>query len=254
MLTLEELEARHTPATLDIVAGALSFVNGPGETSTVTVSVASGVYTVKDAGAAVTLGAGAVAAGWRGSGTNTASGTAAPVDSLGFDLDDGTLNVRSVADPIVVGGGTGAVQVNVNSTAPTGGGSLNGIAAAVTVNAGANTSLWVSDLTGILRPHAINVTATGITGLAQHPITLGGTFAALRVTGSTFLGLDEVYVIDAPPCLHFRLDTGGGDDAVTVLSDLTGDLFGGAGADTLTFAPGVVFTGTYTGFETVAGP
>lgn len=254
MLTLEELEARHTPATLDIVAGALAFANAPGEVSNVTVSVASGVYTVKDANNLITLSPGATAAGWRGSGTKTVSGTASPVDSLEFDLDDGTLNIRSIADPIVVDGGTGTVAVNVNSTAPTGGGNLNGIQAPVSVYAGANTSLWVSDLTGTARNGTIEITADGIYGLAPHMIGVFGTLASLRVTGSTYPLLAETYVIDAPPCLYFRLDAGYGDDTVTVLSDLTGDLFGGTGTDTLTFAPGVVFAGTHAGFETVVGP
>ncbi len=197
MLRLLELEGRLTPAALDIAGGVLSFVNGVGEVSNVTVSVASNVYTVKDSANLITLSAGAVASGWRGSGTHQVSGTATPVASLDFDLDDGTLNVRSIADPIVVDGGSGAVQVNLGSTASTPAGNLNGLSAGVTVNAGANTSLLVGDATGPALPGGVTLDPTSITGMTPTPIALSGWFAAITIYGPA--GQGTVYTDNGAP-------------------------------------------------------
>lgn len=251
MLNLNQLEDRLNLSTVNILSGLLSFANSIGETNNVTVSVASNVYTIKDTNNIITLGAGAVASGWRGNGTHQVSGTALPISEMEFSLDDGFLNIRSIADPIMVDGGSGNVQINVNSTAPTGAGNLNGIAAEITVNAGSDTWLWVSDLTGTTRPNSINITQTSITGLSPFAINLNGILSTLRVTGSTSTTLVENYTIDSPPCLYFKLETGGGDDTVDIVNDVTGDFFLGSGNDTLTVEPGMTLNGNVNGANTI---
>src|SRR5262245_4934698 len=78
-LRLESLEDRLTPAQLDIVGSVLTYTAAPAETNVLRVSVtgsgAGTSYTFNDTGALITLGAGALAAGWGGDGTNTVSGT-----------------------------------------------------------------------------------------------------------------------------------------------------------------------------------
>lgn len=197
MLDVEQLLDRILPATLDIVSGAMSFANALGETSNITVSVASNVYTVKDANNLITLGAGAVASGWRGSGTHQVSGTATPVSSLEFAADDGIVNVRSIVDPIIVDGGSGSVQVNLGSTASTPGGNLNGLSAGVTVNAGMDTSLMVGDLTGPPLPGGVTLDSTSITGMTPTPIVLSGWFAAITIYGPA--GHGTVYTDNGAP-------------------------------------------------------
>ena len=54
--------------------GKLTFIDSGSENNNLTVSVGSGVYTFNDAGVNITLGSGAVTAGWRGTGTKTVSG------------------------------------------------------------------------------------------------------------------------------------------------------------------------------------
>ncbi len=196
-LRVEQLESRSLPAVLDLAGGVLSFTNGAGEVSNVTVSVASNVYTVKDSANLITLSPGAVASGWRGSGTHQVSGTATPIASLDFDIDDGTLNIRSIADPIIVDGGSGSLAVNLGSTAPTPAGNLNGLSAGVTVNAGANTSLMVGDLTGPALPGGVTIDATSITGMTPTPIALSGWFAAITIYGP--VGQGTVYTDNGAP-------------------------------------------------------
>src|SRR4051794_18971960 len=78
-MSLEVLEDRLAPATLNIVGGALTFTDSGAEANNLTVSVSSGVYSFNDAATNITLGSGATAAGWRGAGTKTVSGPAAAV-------------------------------------------------------------------------------------------------------------------------------------------------------------------------------
>ena len=69
--TLESLEARNCPATLDIVSGALCYIGTNNEDNNLVVTYNAGSYGFRDTGALITLGDGALGAGWRGSGTNT---------------------------------------------------------------------------------------------------------------------------------------------------------------------------------------
>lgn len=206
MLTLEPLEPRDIPATLDISGGALAFANDPGETTSLTVAVSGGVYSFNDKTALIALTAGAVAAGWRGTGTHTVSGPESSVDRIAIGVDAGAVNLRSAHDPVEVEAGTGAVTVTLNSVAPTYIGNLSTITAPVTVDAGLDTTLNVSDYTGVRHDGVpVTVTATSIDDLAADPITLSGTFATIHVWGPHGTP-PSGYDVIAPPTSDFRLN------------------------------------------------
>src|SRR5438093_459231 len=79
-------------ATLDIVNGALTFTDSVSENNNVMVQVGSGPsagYSFNDSVTNITLGAGAIAAGWRGSGTHAVSGLASTVTTITINPGDG---------------------------------------------------------------------------------------------------------------------------------------------------------------------
>lgn len=199
-------------ATLDIVSGALTFTDGGTENNNLIVGVQSGVYSFNDAATPITLGAGATALGWKGSGTNNVSGPSSAVTStITINAGGGTntVNLRSIksGNCTTVNGDTGTTAVNISSNAPSNTGNLNLIAATVTVNAGTATSLWAADVTGTTRPNTVAISSTSITGLAVNPINYTGTFTSIRVSGSTSTALAETYNVATPPATSFRLDT-----------------------------------------------
>jgi hypothetical protein len=205
MLTLEELEPRHTPATLDVAGAALAFTSNPGETNSLTVAVSGGVYSFKDAGAPITLTPAAVAVGWRGSGTNTVSGPELSVDDISVYVDAGAVNVRSCRDPLDITGGTGAVTVTLNSVAPAHIGNLSTITAPVNVNAGADTTLKVSNFLAPVPSTNILIDATGIYLPGCQPVTYTGAFSTIRVWGPNGTPISQ-YVVSAPPTSNLLLN------------------------------------------------
>lgn len=248
MLTLETLERRDQPATLDVSGGALVY-EGDEQNNNLTVQVGAGAsagYAFNDTASTITLGAGALAAGWRGNGTNTVTGLASTVTSIEIDPGAGTntVNLRSLAAPTTVNGGSGTTSVNLSSTAPTNNGNLNGIAADVTVNAGDDTRLWVADVTATGGHSDVRIGSSGITGLGAHAINYSGTFTSLRVSGSAASFLAETFTVEGTlDALYFRLDCNGGNDTVFVSADVTGDFYLGTGDDVLTVLAGVTLTG-----------
>ncbi len=247
--TLETLQSRDCPAVLDIVAGALVYAGDDDENNNLIVTYNAGSYGFRDAGALITLGAGAVAVGWRGSGTSTVTGTASAVDSISITVGGGSnvVNVRQIIDPTTVDGGSGTTTINVGNLTPTLIGNLNGIAADLTINPGSNTTLNVSDYGGTSRPSTVVIDATGISGLSAHVINFGtGVFANLRVGGSNAGALAESFDVGdlTSTANYFRLDTNGGSDTVTVTGDVTGDVYLGAGDDTFTIVSGAMLTGS----------
>jgi len=254
-LGCERLEDIITPAFFDIVGGVASFIDSGTEANNLTVAVSGISYSFNDTLTNITLGSGAKSAGWRGSGTKTVSGPASSIVGIEVYAGGGTntVNVKSVLDTIEINGGSGDTQVNLNSVAPTHIGNLNGIQAEVTVNAGANTSLMVSDYTGTSRANPVNISATGITGLAPHDIHLSGTFSTLKVYGSNDASVAESYTVDAPDAINFQLFTGDGADDVTVIAANAGcyHTFNlGGGIDLVTILAGVTVDGEVYGAET----
>lgn len=251
MLRCEQLETRDVPAVLDIVGGALTFTDSGSENNNLTVSVSGGVYSFNDSISTISLDTGAIAAGWRGSGTKTVSGPATSVSTIAISVGGGTntVNIKSIlsGDNTTINGDTGTTTVNLNSVAPIMIGNLATIAAPVTVNAGTSTTLNVSDYLGTSRVGPVTITATSITNLAPNTITLSGTFSAMTVQGSNNSGLVESFVIDSPSTTYFRLYANGGNDAVTIAGNVTGDFYLGAGDDIVTVLAGVTLNGNVYG-------
>lgn len=245
MPTLERLEGRDCPAVLDISpAGALTFVDGAGENNTVSVAVAAGVYSLADRSSPITLGAGAVAAGWANAGANAASGPASALSSLSISPGGGAnaVGIRSTADPVTIDGGTGVTAVVLSST---GGliGNMAGIGEDIAIVAGSDTSVYCADYNVTARAGAVAVGPGGVSGLGAHSVNWSGTLSLLRVVGSNSSSLAESYEIDSPDAISFRLDCGGGDDTVTVSGDAAGDIYLGGGDDSLTVSDGATLTG-----------
>lgn len=253
MLHVEQLSDRIVPAVVDVVGGVMSFIDSGSENNNLTVAVGAGVYSLNDSLTNITLTQAALDAGYKGSGTKTISGPASAIDGITISLGGGTnvANIRSVNDPLTINGDSGTSTVNMNSAAPTNSGNLAGIQAEVTINAGSDTRLWASDISGASRPNPVAVTSSAITGLAPNTINLSGTFATLRVSGSNSSVLTESYTIASPPCLTFTLDTLGGADAVTVTSweGQYGKFNGGSGSDSLTILDGISVDGAQSGYE-----
>src|SRR5690242_2278275 len=96
---LEALEPRVLPSVLNIVSRALSYTATPGVGNNLTVSTTgtTGAYTFADTAELITLGPGAMAAGWTGSGTHAVTGPDSSVGAIAVDTRDGndTVNVLS---------------------------------------------------------------------------------------------------------------------------------------------------------------
>ena len=187
------------------------------------------LYTFTDAGETITLGTGAIAAGWTGSGTNTVRGANSSVGSIGIDLGDGddTADVQSVNAPTSLTGGSGTNTVNVSSNAPTNTGNLNGINADLTVTAsnGGTDTLNVSNFGATSGDSNVVVGPDAITGFAgptdNHTINYttatGGSFTLLHLFGSNSPTLPESFTLQSPGA-PFQLDAGGGNDTANVQS------------------------------------
>jgi Ca2+-binding RTX toxin-like protein len=98
------------PATLDLSAGVLAYTAGNGTANALSVSFSSGSYTINDTGEpAITLGAGAVAAGCANLDAKTVTCPRSAVTSWNVQLgdQDDTANLSGVSEPTTIRGGTG---------------------------------------------------------------------------------------------------------------------------------------------------
>ena len=269
-LKLESLEARETPATLDVVGGVVTFTATAGETNALTVVLNNGLYRVIDTGATIDLGAGAIAAGWSGSGTGIVRGLDISVNSIAVNLGDGndTFDLRSTRDAVTVRGDTGDDTIRLSSNGAALTGHLDGINAAVSVvaNAGSDTMI-LSDYAAVAGNSNAVVGSSSITGLAgarnnrtvTYTTSGGGSFAQVRVIGSNSAALAETFTLNnaGAPVL---LETNGGADDVTVLAlSGTATVQTGAGNDSIVVSSsGTVTAGNLDGINATltinAGP
>jgi Ca2+-binding RTX toxin-like protein len=98
------------PSTVDLSAGVLAYTAGNGSTNALTVSLAAGTYTIDDGGEpALTLGAGAAAAGCLNLDINTVTCPRSAISSWNVQLGDGddTANLSAILEPTTIRGGTG---------------------------------------------------------------------------------------------------------------------------------------------------
>ncbi len=192
---IEILEARIAPATLDIVAGAVTYTAGGGVSNSLTLSISGANYSFNDASEPIMLTANATAAGFTGSGTNTVLGPNTAVTSIGVILGDQSdqFAVQALTDPLVMSDGAGTDSAFVTGTLNVGG-ALQLAAESITVNAaigGATTAILAGNAI------AIGSTVTATTRVTLQPlsatndINLGAADAA-GVLGLTDAELDRV--------------------------------------------------------------
>jgi uncharacterized repeat protein (TIGR01451 family) len=242
-LRLELLEDRVTPASaLTVAGGSAVFVAETGVTHNLTVSVASGTYTFSDTGDTISLNGGPAA------NTVTTSGiTTGGTITLDMGDHNDTVNIRSINNATMVNGGVGNETVNVSSNAPTNTGSLAGIAAALTFNAGTGSNRLVASNFGATSGDSnVVVSDSTITGFAPSTITYTGTYGLVRLIGSNSPGLAEQFTVNDPSASTFQLDSNaGGDTAVVEGTDsgTTNNINLGAGAATVTVSSDGTGTG-----------
>src|SRR5262249_1763299 len=204
-------------------------------------SVAGGSYTFEDTGEPITLGPGT--ASWTGDGTNVVTGPDTSVNAIAINLGDqsDTANIQSINDSTTVLGGAGNDTINISSDAPTNAGTLDGIAAPLTVTADAGSdTLFVSNFGAATGDSSVVIGSSTITGLAGPggaiPITYNnaaGSFDLLRVVGANLASLPEQFTLQNPGA-PVQLDANGGPDTINVQAlSSPATLNGGAGNDTI---------------------
>jgi uncharacterized protein (TIGR03118 family) len=176
-LDLETLDDRTLLATLDIVTSGsgswlvknLTYTGTTRKVNDVTVSTTgiTGKYTFKDTGETITLGPGALSAGWTGSGTNTVTGPDSSVTLISVNTGDmnDTVVVQSIDAPTTLSfnNSTGNVDTVTLGSDPKKG--VEGLSANVTiVNVKGTTNLTVDD-SADTKGRTINLSGGTITGL-----------------------------------------------------------------------------------------
>jgi len=189
--------------TVDLTGGVLTFTDVSSENNNLTVGVASGVYSFNDSATNITLGQGAIDAGFKGSGTKSISGPASAVDGIEVYAGGGTntVNVRSTNKAITFAPTAGSNTINLCSNAPIQ--TANGlqIIEDVTVSPSGGTTIINA---ANLNPGAAGTvtigpsTITGMIGPTNNKTInySGGTLVALTVSAPNYVG--STIVVDSP--------------------------------------------------------
>lgn len=273
-LHLDNLSLRDVPATLSLGGGALLFTGGTGNDN-LTVTLGTGnTYNFHDAGQAIIFGDGLDS--WRGSGTQTATGTLDPSDTIGIDLLGGTdtLALEATVNTVSVVAGATTNQIAISSNGLTATGTLLGIQASVSVSASAgNTALVISDY-GEHATRSVTITGgsgvTTVSGLSADDISFGssgGSFSLVRLIGMDASDSSQSFTF-TDPTVPVRLDTsnapnnaitinsssqlltingGSNGNSFSVLGDAVANLTGWTGNDSFYVAPDVTLTGSIHG-------
>ena len=191
---LESLEDRTLLSTLNISGHALSYLAGSGVTNKLTISTTgtSGAYNFNDTAEPITLGAGAIAAGWTGGGTNNVTGPDSSVTSISVNTLGGndSVSVQSI-DALTTIAFTNAASdldtVNLGSLAK----GVQAILGNVTItNTSGKTALTIDD-SGNTPTSARNPTLAfgAVTNLAPRPIFFGSAnLSSLNILGGGLFG------------------------------------------------------------------
>ena len=218
---MEWLESRTLLSTLNIDAsGNLTYLEAtsPGSPNVLTVSTtgSGGNYTFNESLQTITLGSGAVTAGWTGSGTNTVTGPDASVHSIAITKAGGdTVNIQSVDALTNVDAGTGTTVINIGNS-----GSLAGIQAAIfaksTGGAGSVNLDDSSDATG----RTFTVSTTQITSDAlANPIDFsGGGIMTVGIKGGAGDNTFNVNNFGSGNLLSYNIDGGTGSSTMNLNS------------------------------------
>ncbi len=209
---LERLEDRTLlsgSATLDITnsTGVLTYEASTGVTNNLTVSyvaatsTASSKYTFTDTGETITLGSGARADGWTGSGTHTVTGAGTDVKSISINTLDGNDSVA-----IQSSGATAAVAFTNqagNADTVTLGGTANGaqsLGGNITIsNAAGTTALTVND-SADTKAQTPLLSDGQLANIEPYLITFGSAnLSSLAIEGASSLGTLNVNANDQGP-------------------------------------------------------
>ncbi|MEQ1862433.1 MAG: hypothetical protein ABMA13_21150 [Chthoniobacteraceae bacterium] len=171
-IRIEILESRIAPATLDVVGGLLTYTAGVGIGNSVTLAIAGANYSINDSQEPISLGSGAVTAGFTGSGSNTVLGSNTAVSSLSFLLGDQNdqFAVSGLTDPLTMDGQAGTVDTAFVTGAIAPGGVLSFAAETITINAaisGATSASFTADTM------AINAAVAASADVLLRPLTAG---------------------------------------------------------------------------------
>jgi Ca2+-binding RTX toxin-like protein len=202
-LTIEALENRWVPSTLQVVNGLLTYNASPGVANNLTIAISGANYVLTDTSEKIS------APGLAGSGTNTVIVPIAFVDSMHINLGDlaDRLTVAATLDPISVKAGVGDDIIDVGRFAT---GLLSGVQAPVTVEGEAGSdSVRIND-TASTAPRAYTIAADKVTPVGSADVN----YAAVE---------------------QLAVTAGGGADTFTVRATAAGTtttLLGSAGADT----------------------
>ena len=194
------------PSTLDITGGSLAYTASAGIQNNLTIGLASGNFSFTDTGETITLSAGAVAAGWTGSGTNAVVGPAASVTT------NFTVNLLDGDDALEVDGAisvAGAVSLQSGQDL-----TLNG---SVTTTANGNITLQADNpaLNQVINP------GTGMVILEPVTQSLKITVGTASVLGYSFglTNADLGWITSGVTQIGVAADTG--DITVTATIDTT---------------------------------
>jgi uncharacterized protein (TIGR03118 family) len=165
---LERLEDRTLLASLNVSGGALSYVGGVNVANNLSISTAgpTGKYTFTDA-EAITLDAGAIAAGWTGSGTNTVIGPDSSVLSMAVDTRNKSdaVGIKSTDAPVTVTFTNGPSDVDTITIGGDSSKGAQGVNGSITiVNLNGSTNLTVDDSANP-KAATVSLSSTKITGL-----------------------------------------------------------------------------------------
>ena len=168
-MLLELLEGRTLLTTLNIVGGVLSYSDITIQTNQLVIKTSGSPknYTFTD-DVTITLGAGAVSAGWTGSGTTSVSGPDSSVTAITTNLlsRNDSVTIQDADAPVTLNftNATGNVdKVTIGSDSSKG---AQGVNAAVTIgNSKGSTALIMDDTSNTTKPLSVSMSSTKITGL-----------------------------------------------------------------------------------------
>lgn len=184
---------------LDVTAGLAQYSTGAGINNSVTVSLASGQYTVTDSATSITLTPNALAAGWTAVNANTVQGPAAGLTQFNLVLNDGNDVINGVTTGVttVITGSNavdlaGAINVTgdltiANQKTVT----LNGATAATTSITVNNVENLVGGTGKLIAPAVSLAAINGIGTDLNRVATQATTISATAAEGGIYLTEDD---------------------------------------------------------------
>ncbi len=150
-----------------------------------------------------------------GNDTFTVQSTGAAATSIQTGGGNDTVNVRSTGGPTAVSVGTGVDTINVGTLAPAIGGTLDGLAGALTLTGGGTDTINLDDSANAAAKSGI-LSATAATGFSPAPIDFGGDTGLAALNVALGSGGNTVTVSDTPAAATTSIATGTGADSVTL--------------------------------------